>query len=151
MPVYFAGTGHTVYDGYLYYNQYGSQNMVKYDISSGTSIVAVLPNASYNSSGRYQWGGYSDIDFASDESGLWLTYATSNGGKVVVSKLDTSNLSIIQTWNTNSESKTSMGNSFIKQGKLYCLDNYFSTNGVINYIYDFATSTGCCLFLSYYF
>jgi len=140
----YDGTGHTVYNGFLYYNKTSTNSLVKFDISNGTVVnEIVLPNAGFRNTYHYQWGGYSDIDISTDENGLWATYATaSNSGKIVVSKIDTSNLNILQTWNTNSEIKTSMGNSFIAGGKLYCIDSYNPTNNTINYIYDFSTSTG---------
>ena len=92
------GTGHVVYDGYLYYILYNTNTMVKYDIQNRNIVTtSPLPNAGYHNLYAYGWGGFSDIDFAADEQGLWVLYATSsNNGKMVISKLDPSNLSILK-------------------------------------------------------
>jgi len=86
LPYGYAGTGHVVYGGNLYYNKYGSGNMIKWDISTQNLLQDVLlPSAGTMNTYHYQWGGYSDIDFAIDETSLWVLYSTaSNSGKLVV-------------------------------------------------------------------
>lgn len=138
----YDGTGATAYNGYLYYNQASTRNMVKYDLDAHAVVdVVELTNAGYRNTYHYQWGGYSDIDFAVDENGLWVLYATSsNSGKLVISKLS-EDLDIEDTYNTASESKTSMGNAFMVCGILYAIDSYSTTNTTINYSYDTSDSS----------
>ena len=48
---------------------------------------------------NYQWGGYSSMDLAVDEQGLWLLWAsTGNSGKLYASKIDVFKNVITQTW-----------------------------------------------------
>ena len=145
----YDGTGAAVYDGYLYYNQANTRNMVKYDLDSQSVVDTVeLTNAGYRNTYHYEWGGYSDIDFAVDENGLWVLYATSsNSGKLVVSKLS-EDLDIEDTWNTNSESKTNMGNAFVSCGIVYAIDSYSGSSTTINYAYDTSDSSDQSLSIS---
>ena len=100
-----------------------------------------LTNAGSHNTYHYQWGGYSDIDLAVDENGLWAIYATStNSGRIVVSSIDPDKMSIVDTWNTSSNSKTSTGNAFMICGVLYVTDSYSSSSATINYAYDTNTS-----------
>ena len=144
LPFIFAGTGHVVYDGYLYFNKAYSNNMVKYNLATQTVVLDVpLPDAGYMNTYYYEWGGYSDIDFAVDGSGLWVMYSTdANSGRIVVSKLDPTTLGVTETWNTSSEPKRQMGNAFIVGGIVYCIDSYSQINQSINYTYNTNTSTG---------
>jgi hypothetical protein len=147
LPFSHAGTGGVVYGGNFYYTKASSNTLVKYDLSSeSVSTTAVLPNAGFMNSYAYQWGGFSDIDFAIDENGLWVLYSTlANSGRLVVSKLDPNTMAIIQTWNTNSELKTIMGDAFIIDGIVYCVDEYWQANNTINYKYNTNTSTGSAI------
>ena len=48
---------------------------------------------------NYQWGGYTSMDLAVDEQGLWLLWAsTGNSGKLYASKIDVYKNVITQTW-----------------------------------------------------
>jgi len=88
-------------------------------------------------------GGYSDIDFAVDGSGLWVMYSTdANSGRLVVSKLDPTTFGVTETWNTSSEPKRQMGNAFIVDGIVYCIDSYSQIHQTINYTYNTNTSIG---------
>ncbi|MFT5679981.1 MAG: hypothetical protein ACI8RZ_000886 [Myxococcota bacterium] len=134
----YEGTGGVTYDGYLYYPEYNTNTIIKYDIDLQTEVGSMtLTDAGYHNTYYYGWGGYSDIDMAVDENGLWAIYATSgNSGKIVVSSIDPDKMAIIDTWNTTSGSKTSTGNAFMICGVLYVTSSYSSTAATINYAYD---------------
>ena len=135
------GTGHVVSKGFLYYPAENTNTMVKLNLSTGVvAAQKTLPNAGFHNSYHYQWGGYSDIDFAVDEQGLWVIYATAgNAGNIVVSKLD-ADLNILATYNT-ARNKPSSGNAFMLCGKLYVTASYSSQNTTIDYRYDPGTNT----------
>ena len=138
----YEGTGHVVYDGYLYYPEYYTNTIIKYDLDAQKQVDSMtLTGAGYHNTYHYQWGGWSDIDLAVDENGLWAIYATSgNSGRIVVSSIDPDKMTIIDTWNTGSSTKTGIGNAFMICGVLYTTSTYYSTSTTINYAYD--TNTG---------
>ena len=137
------GTGAAVYDGHLYYPAYNSNTLVEVDLSTNTVVSTLsLSGAGYHNTYSYGWGGYSDIDFAVDEYGLWVIYATSaNSSKVVVSRLETQPLNLTGTWNTNSASKSGMGNAFMICGVLYTTASYSGSSTTINYWFDTSDSS----------
>ena len=140
----FDGTGAVVYGGYLYYVNYNSNTIVKFDLKTKSQVGSlVVTNAGYHNTYHYQWGGYSDIDLAVDENGLWVLYATAaNSGRMVISEIDESSFTITNTWSTASSTKTSLGNAFMICGVMYTTASYSSTTTSINYAYDTNTSTG---------
>ena len=139
----YDGTGGLVYDGYLYYNRAATNTVVQVDLSTNTVTGSLtLTGAGFRNTSHYQWGGYSDIDFAADEQGLWVIYATAaNSGRIVVSKVDPSSFTLSATYNTTSSGKTSTGNAFMICGVLYVSNSYSSGTAQINYAYDTATGT----------
>lgn len=141
LPRSMESTGAVVYQGFLYFQRHKSRILVKYDLKN--EVIAVekeLPDAGYHGQFPYSWGGYTDIDLAVDEIGLWVIYSTENTkGAIVLSKLDPETLEISQTWKTNIH-KQSVANSFMICGSLYTISSYSSPEATVNFIYR--TSTG---------
>lgn len=142
LPFNFAGTGHAVYGGYLYFNKAYSNNLVKYNLATQSVVLDVpLTGAGSMNIYPYQWGGYSDIDFAIDETGFYVMYSTAaNSGNMVISKLDPNTLLPISTFNTNSTKNC--GDAFMVGGISYHVATYWNINNTINYQYNTLTSTG---------
>ncbi|CAH1782710.1 unnamed protein product [Owenia fusiformis] len=143
------GDGYVFYNGSLYYPMLNYNKIVRYNIDLDQSVTSTLPVAiGTHNTYQYQWGGYSDIDFAVDEYGLWMIYATSdNLGKFVVSKVDPIDCSFLQTWITDSPTKGITGQAFMVSGMLYVVNSYSSMTH-ISYVYDTFSSTGKTLSLS---
>ena len=59
-----------------------------------------------------------------------------------MSKLDANSLVPTATWNTNSEPKNQMGDAFIIDGVVYCIDSSIQSNQTINYTFDTNTNVG---------
>uniref|UniRef100_A0A8D0GRV6 Olfactomedin 2 n=1 Tax=Sphenodon punctatus TaxID=8508 RepID=A0A8D0GRV6_SPHPU len=127
LPHPWAGTGHVVFNGSLYYNKYQSNIVVKYHFRSRSVLVQRSLNAAgYNNTFPYSWGGFSDIDFMVDENGLWAVYTTNqNAGNIVVSRMDPSTLEILRSWDTGYP-KRSAGESFIICGTLYVTNSHLA-------------------------
>ncbi|XP_055041857.2 myocilin [Misgurnus anguillicaudatus] len=143
LPEAVESTGATMYEGSLYYQRRLSRTLLRYDLHS-ESIAARrdLPHAGFHGQFPYSWGGYTDIDLAVDENGLWAIYSTSKAkGAIVISQLDPHTLEVKGTWETKIR-KSTVANAFMICGKLYTIASYTTPNTTINYMYDTATSEG---------
>ncbi|XP_006274759.1 myocilin isoform X2 [Alligator mississippiensis] len=142
LPRSMESTGAVIYRGSLYFQRRKSRILAKYDLRKETITVQKdLTNAGYHGQFPYSWGGYTDIDLAVDEMGLWAIYSTQKAkGAIVLSTLDPETLEIRQTWETNIR-KQSVANSFMICGTLYTISSYSSPDAMIHFAYNTATST----------
>ncbi|XP_051854915.1 myocilin [Antechinus flavipes] len=130
-------TGAVVYRGALYYQKHTSRTVIKYELKTeSVKAQKEIPNAGYHGQFPYSWGGYTDIDLAVDETGLWVIYSTEAAkGAIVLSKMNPDTLELEQTWETNIR-KQSVANSFIICGTLYTVSSYSTADTIINLAYD---------------
>lgn len=143
LPEQVESTGATVYQGSLYYQKRRSRTIIRYDLAS-ESVAARrdLPHAGFHGQFPYSWGGYTDIDLAVDELGLWAVYSTNKAkGAIVISHLDPQSLEVKKSWETNIR-KNSVANSFLICGRLYTVASYTAPDTIINYIYDTEAGQG---------
>ncbi|NXJ26136.1 MYOC protein, partial [Dicrurus megarhynchus] len=142
LPRPLESTGAVIYRGGLFFQPRHSRSVARYDLR-GETITAEreIPGAGYHGQYPYSWGGYTDIDLAVDETGLWVIYSTEKArGAIVLSKLDPETLEIRRTWDTNIR-KRGVANSFLICGTLYTVSSYSAPNATINFAYDTATGT----------
>ncbi|XP_037656491.1 olfactomedin-4 [Choloepus didactylus] len=138
---YGQGSGTAVYKNNMYINFYNSQNIAKVNLTTNTVTVSrALPDAAYNNRFSYANVEWQDIDFAVDENGLWVVYATeASTGNMVISKLNDTTLEVIDTWQTR-QYKPSVSNSFMVCGVLYATRTLNTRKEEIFYYFD--TNTG---------
>ncbi|XP_075396591.1 myocilin [Tenrec ecaudatus] len=137
LPTPLESTGAAVLAGSLYFQRAGSRAVIRYELSTETVRAQKdLPGAGYHGQFPYSWGGYTDIDLAVDESGLWAIYSTEDAkGAIVLSKLNPESLELEQSWETNIR-KRSVANAFVICGTLYTVSSYSSADATVNFAYD---------------
>ena len=137
------GSSIVAYNGYLFYIQYGTRILVKFDTAGNTTAsTRSLPTEIGVQGDIYQYtsGGRSSIDLEVDESGLWMIYSTTGSqGLIVFSRLNATTLEIGSTWYGNFPKKH-LGNCFIVCGTLYCVSSHDSHTAKVNYFYDTNTN-----------
>ncbi|XP_064330600.1 olfactomedin-4 [Phalacrocorax carbo] len=138
---YGQGSGVALYKNYMYYHAYSSRNMVKHDLKTNTMVLRKeLPGAAINNRFSYAGVSWQDMDFAVDESGLWVIYSTEQSmGNIVISKINETTLDVLNTWQTR-QYKPSVSNAFMLCGVLYATRPMNTRKEEIFYMYD--TSTG---------
>ncbi|XP_005342547.3 olfactomedin-4 [Ictidomys tridecemlineatus] len=134
---YGDGSGNTVYKNFMYFNYYGTNDIAKVDLSSNTLVLQrPLPGATYNNRFSYASVPWKDLDFAGDEKGLWVLYATEESkGNLVVSRLNASTLEVEETWRT-SQYKPALSGAFMACGVLYALRSLSTRQEEIFYAFD---------------
>lgn len=139
LPFKWDGTGAVVYGNHLYYNRENSQFIIKYNLFTSNIDNHITLSGYSPRSIAYTWGGYSGVDLAVDENGLWVLWGnTGNGSRLSASKIEGD--VIVNSYNLATERMNSMGNAFIACGVIYCIDSYNSNPTTINFAYD--TKTG---------
>lgn len=141
LPEPVESTGATVYQGSLYYQRRRSRTLLRYNLTSENLASRLdLPQAGFHGQHPYSWGGYTDIDLAADEQGLWVIYSTSKAkGAIIISQLNPESLEVRRSWETKIR-KNSVGNAFMICGRLYTVASYTAPNTTINYMFDTATN-----------
>ncbi|XP_068105554.1 olfactomedin-like [Hyperolius riggenbachi] len=134
------GAGMIVHNNNLYYNCYNSRDICRVSLTSGVYQRRPLPNALFNNRYSYASSVFQDIDFASDEKGLWVVYTTEeSAGNMVVGKVNVATLTVDSSW-TTTQYKPGVTNTFMICGVLYVTRSISTKVEEIFYMFD--TKTG---------
>ncbi|XP_059200521.1 olfactomedin-like protein 2B [Centropristis striata] len=143
LPYSFTGTGHVVFNGAFYYNRAFSRDIIRYDlrhryVAAWTTLHDALLEEHVH---RTQ----TEVEFAVDESGLWLLYpALDTEGfhqeVMLLIHLRPRDLQPIQTFRTGLR-RGRYGNSFLVCGVLYGVNSMQHRYANVTYAFDTHTLT----------
>ncbi|KAM3870023.1 olfactomedin-4-like [Diretmus argenteus] len=140
------GPNVVLYGEALYYGCYNRYAVCRFNLTTkGVTSVELPKGTKFNSGGNYchldACQRYTDLDLATDESGVWVIYTTSqNFGNLVVSRVGGGEQPTLnQTWST-SLYKRAATNSFVACGVLYA--TRYVSKDVEEIFYSFDTATG---------
>ncbi|KAM7401353.1 hypothetical protein PAMA_005515 [Pampus argenteus] len=143
LPYSFTGTGHVVFSGAFYYNRAFSRDIIRYDlrhryVAAWTTLHdAILEEQAHRTQ--------TEVEFAVDESGLWLLYpALDTEGfhqeVILLTKLHHRDLQPISSFRTGLR-RGRYGNSFLVCGVLYAVDSMERHYANVTYAFDTHTLT----------
>uniref|UniRef100_A0A8C6TKX0 Si:ch211-194m7.5 n=1 Tax=Neogobius melanostomus TaxID=47308 RepID=A0A8C6TKX0_9GOBI len=140
------GPNVVLYGGALYYNCYNQDSVCRFNLTSKTVTTLQLPKGTrYNSKSNFcqvdECYLFTDLDLATDESGVWVIYTSNQDyGNLVLSRVEEGpdGLQLGQTWHT-SVYKQAVTNTFMACGVLYATRFVSKDTEEIFYSYDTAT------------
>ncbi|XP_071343772.1 olfactomedin-4-like [Trachinotus anak] len=140
------GPNVVLYGEALYYNCYNQDAVCRFNLTTKTVTTLQLPKGTrFNSKGNFcrldECYPYTDLDLATDESGVWVIYTTTQDfGNLVLSKLEEGEPPTLgQTWHTPVY-KQGVTNTFMACGVLYA--TRYIDKHMEEIFYSFDTSTG---------
>ncbi|XP_061823883.1 olfactomedin-4 [Nerophis lumbriciformis] len=132
------GNNYIVHGNAIYYQRHIPFSMGKFNLSSNQYDSRVIPTASADFS--YIYSSYQNMDFAADETGLWVMYASDESkGKIVIAKVNEKGFGIETVWNT-AAFKQITSNAFMACGVMYATRSLDLNTEEIYYAFD--TKTG---------
>uniref|UniRef100_A0A3P9BNL9 Si:ch211-173a9.6 n=1 Tax=Maylandia zebra TaxID=106582 RepID=A0A3P9BNL9_9CICH len=131
------GSNFIVHGNSLYYQRNAPLSMAKLNLTSSTYDYRVISAASSKFS--YSYSASQFLDFAADENGMWVMYASeASKGKIVIAKIEEKSFGVEDQWNTG-VFKEMVGNSFMACGVMYATRSVDVATEEIYYAFDTKT------------
>ncbi|KAJ6665125.1 hypothetical protein lerEdw1_005356 [Lerista edwardsae] len=123
LPFPWQGTGHAIYQGFLFYHKYGSVNeIIKFDIQK-RNVTNKMRLSAAGETPVYALSPFTKIDLAVDELGMWAIHVEpGTAKKLVLTKLNHETLAAEYTWDTSCKSENAEA-AFMMCGALYVVYN----------------------------
>lgn len=133
-----AGNNYIVHGNAIYYQINSPFSMSKINLTNSKYDYRVIPAASQRFS--YSYSESQNLDFAADETGLWVMYASEGSkGKIVLAKIDEKSFAISEEFNTGAF-KQLAGNAFMACGVMYATRSVDMTTEEIYYAFNTKTN-----------
>ncbi|KAJ3613920.1 hypothetical protein NHX12_020163 [Muraenolepis orangiensis] len=139
LPTQWYGTGNNflIRENTLYYQINNPFSMAKVNFTSMKYEYRVISKASTRFS--YAHSSNQNFDFAADETGLWVTYASeASSGHLILAKINEPSFGIEEEWQT-SVYKPGVNNVFMVCGVLYAVRTVDIQMEEIFYMFDTRT------------
>ncbi|XP_039993733.1 olfactomedin-4 [Xiphias gladius] len=134
-----SGNNYIVHGNTIYYQINTPFSMSKLNLTSSKYDYRVIPAASQKFS--YSYSDKQNLDFAADENGLWVMYASvESKGKIVLAKIDEKSFGIAKEWKTG-VFKQMAGNAFMACGVMYATRSVDLNTEEIYYAFNTKTRT----------
>ena len=141
LPFKLEGNSHVVYDGHFYYNQYGTNKLIKYELSTNHTYFRHIEDAAHRpSSVKLYETQYNYMDVMADENGLWVVFAQNVTNNTLVLKFDPITLGTENVWNITLD-HSMIGEMFIACGILYGTESGTETFTKIRFAFDLYLNT----------
>ena len=141
LPFKFDGNSHVMMAGNFYYNQYGTNRLIKFNLINNTTDYRVFEDASYKPANHTLYETqHNYMDICSDENGLWVIYSSNITNNTLIVKVNYDNLMTENVWNLTLDN-TMMGEMFIAYGVLYGLESTSDTFTKIRFAFDLYLNT----------
>lgn len=130
-----------MYNGHFYYNQEGTNKLIKYDLSSNHSYFRSIEDAAFKPQPNLLYETqYNHMDIAADENGLWVIFAANMTNNTLIVKFDPNSLSTENAWNISLDHQM-IGEMFIACGVLYGVESATDTFTKIRFAFDLYLNT----------
>lgn len=141
LPFRFSGNSHVVYSGNFYYNQEGTNKLIKYELSSNHTSFRSIEDAAFKPQPHFLYETqYNYMDISADENGLWAIFAANNTNNTMIIKFDQRSLGTENAWNISLDHQM-IGEMFIACGVLYGIESATDTFTKIRFAFDLFLNT----------
>ena len=136
LPFQAVGNSHVVHAGHFFYNQLGTNKLIKYDLSTNHTYFRSIEEASTTeTTGRLYETQHNFMDIMADENGLWVIFAGNATNNTLIIKFDPLSLGTENAWNITLD-HTLIGDMFIACGVLYGVESTTETFTRIRFAFD---------------
>lgn len=131
-----AGNAQAIYAGSFFYNQEGTNKLVKYDLTTeATAFINVFAAATKADNRALYTTQVNYMDINVDENGLWVIFASNVTNNTMILKFNPNTMQTEYVWNLTLDHQE-IGEMFIICGVLYGIESVRERNTKINFAFD---------------